>query len=204
MKYLVQTGLLGEISLFRSPDNGRYERDEDVVCRTNRGLEVGRVVTDSPEGSVMADSSPAASGTLLRRITREDRMILSRIDKFKDRAFLACEKLLRERNVPGILVDVEHLFDGESVYFYFLGDVPESINSISTELTEIYDSKVKFRQFTELLAKGCGPGCGTTASKCGENGGCSSCSISGGCGSSNVASQVSADQPEAGSQSSTT
>lgn len=174
MSFLVQTGLMGEIGSFRLAQPAHFERDAEVICRTSRGLEIGRVITEDK------DSELRSSGTLLRLVSPDDRLIIERIERYKDRAFRACTELLQRRKISAMLVDVEHLFDGESVYFYFLGDVPSEVNEISDQLAEIYDAKVRFRQFAEKLANGCGPGCGTTASQCGD-GNCSSCGIAGGC-----------------------
>ncbi len=177
MNYLVQTGLLNEIAIFRSNAVRRFQRDCEVVCRTQRGLEVGQIVTESDS------NSSGQSGTILRELTPDDRMIIERINRFKDKAFAACQELLAKENVPAILVDVEHLFDGESVFFYFLGEVPEKMDGVTARLVEIYDAKIRFRQFAQKLANGCGPGCGTTASQCGVEGTCGKCSLANGCGS---------------------
>ncbi|QEG21664.1 PSP1 C-terminal domain-containing protein [Mariniblastus fucicola] len=172
--HLVQIGLLGTIGKFVAADRNAYVRDVEVICRTARGLEVGRVIC-------AVDSAVAAEehdGELLRRVGREDRAIVERLDRFRDRAFLACRKLLTERNLRATLVDVEHLFDGQSIWFYFLGEVSPEVESLTNELAEVYESKVKFRKFAETLAQGCGPDCGT-GSSCGD---CSGCALSGGCG----------------------
>lgn len=171
--HLVQIGLLGTIGKFASADHRVFARDSEVVCRTSRGLEVGKViceVDDRSEGSEF-------DGELLRHVASEDRKIVERLDRFRDRAYSACRTLLAERNLDATLVDVEHLFDGQSIWFYFLGEVSPEVESLTEELAEVYESKVKFRKFAETLAKGCGPDCGT-GSSCGD---CSGCAI-GGCG----------------------
>ena len=77
-------------------------------------------------------------------------------------------------------MDVEHLFDGASLYFYFLGEVTSQIEAITRELADAYDSKVQFRQFADAVERGCGPDCGTEAAEgCGT--GCSSCAIASAC-----------------------
>ena len=98
------------------------------------------------------------------------------------RQFHACESLLAERGISATLVDVEHLFDGESIYFYFLGETTPELEAITTQLAETYERKVRFKKFAETLANGCGPDCGTGESGC-SSGGCGSCSLAGGCGS---------------------
>ncbi len=171
--HLVQIGLLGKIGKFAAADHHAYPRDSEVVCRTARGLEIGRVICPVER----TDSQHEQDGEVLRRTGREDRAIIERLDRFRDRAFLACSRLLEERNLSATLVDVEHLFDGQSIWFYFLGDVSPEVESLTEELAEVYESKVKFRKFAETLAKGCGPECGTGTS-CGD---CSGCAL-GGCG----------------------
>lgn len=165
---------MGVVGTFDAADFRVYSRDQRVICRTRRGLEIGVVICDV--------DSPATDGDVLRVTGSEDELILDRLDRFRDRAFKACNELLIERGLPGTLVDVEHLFDGESVFFYFLGDVDPRVESLTDELAQTYDRKVKFRQFAEVLAQGCGPDCGTKDNGCGT-GGCGSCALSGGCGS---------------------
>ena len=74
-----------------------------------------------------------------------------------------------------MLVDVEHLFDGQGLFFYFLGTVPDEVESLTSQLAAAYETKVQFRKFTETLIEGCGPGCGTEEAK--GNGGCESCTL---------------------------
>ena len=81
-----------------------------------------------------------------------------------------------------MLLDVEQLFDGQSIYFYFLGDVPPEVEALTAELAEVYEAKVKMRQFSQALVEGCGPGCGTEAAGQGACGTCTSCAVAGACG----------------------
>jgi hypothetical protein len=53
-------------------------------------------------------------GTLLRRMTIEDDLLLARLDRNRSEAFTACQTRLTERGIPAVLVDVEHLFDANS------------------------------------------------------------------------------------------
>ena len=181
MNHLVQVGLLGSIGRFRAADRRARHRGSKVICRTERGLEVGRVlrVSESADSADPADIKEV-DGDLLRQVTPDDRLILRRIDRFRDRAFHACQKLLDERQIPSVLVDVEHLFDGSSLYFYFLGDVTPEVEQLTGELAEAYEAKVQFRRFSQKLAEGCGPDCGTGESGCGS-GGCGSCALKGKC-----------------------
>lgn len=195
--HLVRVGALGQVGRFPSTDGIRYPRGTRVVCRTVRGLELGEVLSNAPpEGSGVSSpswaeglSSPAAGsavtrladGSLVRALTAEDELLQSRLKKNRNAAYEACSRLLAEHGVRAVLVDVEHLFDGSTLYFYFLGQVPEDVQPLIDELAEAYEAKVQFRDFASAVEAGCGPDCGTDdAAGCGS-GGCSTCSIANAC-----------------------
>src|SRR5687768_6441715 len=178
-QHYVRFGLLGSVGRFAAAGAERYSRGARVVCRTQRGLEVGEVLSPLDD----AKDGPS-DGTLLRRITIEDDLLLARIEKNRDEAYRACTQRLVERGIGAVLVDVEHLFDGQSLYFYFLGETTPELDALTAELAELYETEVQFRKFTETLTAGCGPHCGTESAEghgCGS-GGCSSCAVTGACG----------------------
>ena len=177
-QYLVQTGVMGRIAAFQTADSRCYRRGQRVVCRTERGLEIGLVVCPLESGSGQGTTT---SGVNLRPITADDQMILERLERYRDRAFQACSELVSSRGLDAILVDVEHLFDGRSIYFYFLGDDGGGFDELAAELSETYESTVRFRQFARTLASGCGPDCGTVDKGCSTAGGCGSCGLKGSC-----------------------
>jgi hypothetical protein len=179
-QHYVRFGLLGGVGCFAAADSQRYPRGSRVVCRTGRGLEIGEVLAP-----LDSDAAAQTDGTLLRRMTVEDDLLLARIEKNRDEAHQACTARLVERGIGAVLVDVEHLFDGQSLYFYFLGETTPELDLLTAELAELYEARVQFRKFTETLTAGCGPHCGTEQAEgngCGS-GGCSTCAVVGACGS---------------------
>jgi hypothetical protein len=122
-------------------------------------------------------------GEILRGMTVEDDLLHARLEKHRQDAYQACAALLASHRVPAVLVDVEHLFDGQGLFFYFLGDVTPELETYTGQLADTYEAKVQFRKFTETLIQGCGPGCGTEEVK--GRGGCetcTSCAVAGACG----------------------
>lgn len=180
--HLIRLGIFGHVGRFTAVDAVGYPRGTRVVCRTSRGLEVGSVLGPAQ----FKEEDWQGDGSILRAITVEDDLLLARQAKSRDEAMAACEQLLRERGLPGVLMDVEHLFDGGTLYFYFLGDVSPEVEALTGELAEQYDSHVRFGKFAQAVTEGCGPGCGTEAAAgfCGSgpSGACASCGISGKCG----------------------
>ena len=175
MVHLVKTGLMGLVGKFQSVDHRSYPRSHRVICRTERGLECGEIIC-----AIEQDNDGENHGQLLRAVNANDEMILERLERHRDRAFLACQKLMAERELPAVLVDVEHLFDGQSLFFYFLGPVDPELESLTSELAETYEAKVRFKKFSDSLVNGCGPTCGTKEGGC-SSGGCGSCKLAGSC-----------------------
>lgn len=167
--HLIRYSLLGRIGRFVSTDATRYPRHSRVILRSDRGLEVGQVVAE-PEPR---EAAATVDGQILRRMTVEDDLLQARLEKNRHEAFQACAAILQENCVPASLMDVEHLFDGTGLYFYFLGEVPPEAESYTQQLAATYETTVQFRRFAETLAEGCGPGCGTEAAM--GQGGCDSC-----------------------------
>jgi cell fate regulator YaaT (PSP1 superfamily) len=177
-QHYVRIGLLGSVGRFAAADAERYPRGSRVVCRTQRGLEVGEVLSPLDDAREGPDD-----GALLRRVTVEDDLLLARLEKNREQAYRACSDRLIERGIGAVLVDVEHLFDGQSLYFYFLGETTPELDTLTSELAELYEAQVQFRKFTETLTAGCGPGCGTEDAENGcASGACSTCAVMSACG----------------------
>jgi cell fate regulator YaaT (PSP1 superfamily) len=176
--HIVRVGALGHVGRFAAVDAARYPRRCRVIVRTGRGLEIGEVLTPPDEERPSRDGD----GIILRGMTIEDQLLEARLLKNKQAAYDACQSRLQELNLPAVLMDVEHLFDGQTLVFYFLGEQPAEIEPLLAELTELYDAQVQFRSFTDAVTVGCGPACGTeTATGCGS---CSTgCAVAAACSS---------------------
>lgn len=193
--YFVRIGILGQVGRFRTTDGQSHHRASGVICRTCRGLESGIVLSlaapvsrtaIAPHSAVEAvDNSnaiEALDGSIVRRQTVADQLLLSRLESSRHEAYHACVELLAEHNLSATLMDVEHLFDGRSLYFYFLGDVSPEVDALTEQLAATYDAHVQFRAFSDAVQQGCGPDCGTEESGgCGTN--CASCAIASACNS---------------------
>ncbi len=178
--HLVRVGAMGQIGRFASVDAHRFPRRSRVILRTRRGLEIGDVLAPPDDRN---DGEAFADGDLLRGVTIQDELLQTRLEKNRQEAYAACSELLAQSGSQAVLVDVEHLFDGQGLFFYFLGEISPELESLTQRLAETYEAKVQFRKFTETLIEGCGPGCGTEEAK-GQGGcdSCTSCAVAAACG----------------------
>jgi cell fate regulator YaaT (PSP1 superfamily) len=170
---------MGHVGRFTAVDAVAYPRGRRVVLRTARGLEIGEVLGPAEDAQAPGQSD----GSILRAMTVEDQLLEARLEKNRQAAFDACSEKIRQSGLSATLVDVEHLFDGRSLFFYFLGEVPPELESLAGELAQAYDAAAEFGRFAETLESGCGPGCGTDEA---SGAGCTSCAagcaVVGACG----------------------
>lgn len=162
--HLVRVGSFGQLGHFTAIDACRYPRGSRVVLRTERGLECGSVLTyDESVGPV--------EGQILRSMTVEDHLLEDRLAQHRHAAFEACQSEVARLALPDVLIDVEPLFDGQTLVFHFLGDSSDQLDELTSRLALAYDAKAEIRRFADVLLHGCGPGCGTEAAQ----GACATC-----------------------------
>lgn len=182
--YLVRVGTQGQIRRLLLSEPLTLLRGEPVLCRTDRGLERGLVVGRSTGTSEWSDGCDGV-GRILRRCTSEDELLWSHLQRLGEEAYTSCVAWLERQPTPALLLEVEPLMDGQTLYFHFLSEVDSQIQSQLDQLVQLYEERVRASKFAQLLEHGCGPGCGTAAAKngCGTRGGCAVCKIAGACAS---------------------
>lgn len=168
---------MSQVGRFHSVDATRFPRGSRVIVRTARGLEVGEVLA-----SPAMESEAESDGAILRGMTVEDQLLETRLHRKRQAAYDACRRRLAEAGLDAALVDVEHLFDGQTLVFYFLGPQSPELHGIMADLAAAYDAEAQIGSFADLLSTGCGPGCGTEQATGAGCGNCSTgCTIAGLC-----------------------
>lgn len=177
---------MGELWHCAAADEGGYHRGQRVVCRTPRGLELGTITAPGPgekSDDPEAEGVDRCEGKILRRTTAEDELLDARLLRYKRRAIERCRREMSDSGIEATLIDVDHLFDGRTLVFYFLGEITDELQSLTDSLSSLYEQSVRSKHFAKLLAEGCGPGCGTEAKGgCGTGGGCAVCVAAAACG----------------------
>ena len=152
-------------------------RGDQIICRTSRGIEMGTVLTPTQPEYIEA----GAAGKFIRKSRPEDELLWRQLTTLSVEASRACQAFLDKQNTADVLLEVEPLIDGRTLYFHFLGAPSLETEEYVQELSEIYQKSVASSRFAALLEHGCGPGCGTKEkSGCGT-GGCAVCAVAGGC-----------------------
>jgi cell fate regulator YaaT (PSP1 superfamily) len=143
--YLVRHGAMRFLGKFETEEGARFVRGEEVVVRTERGLEVGQVLCEA-SACVPETLSESPCGRVLRRLTAQDREILQERHRGEREERATCQRFAGERKLQMDLVDVEHLFGGERIVFYFLADKRVDFRELVKDLARTYQTRIEMRQ----------------------------------------------------------
>jgi len=195
--YLIRYGVMGHAGRFsRALDcDAPFQRGQFVVIETERGVELGEVLTmveasggsparcaDSDGGGVEGggNSHPLPQRTrpeVLRLATADEIAHVQPGAQERTRHFQLCQRVLQQFDWPWELIDVETLLDDHTLVLHYLGPHEFDAAALRAWFRTAHDLDVRFEpagadessQTTSSAAGGTnGHGCG--ASGCGHGG----------------------------------
>jgi cell fate regulator YaaT (PSP1 superfamily) len=141
-KYIVRHGVMRFLGEFEAADDPVYRHSDDVIIRTDRGLEVGQILCDSNPRALGVLSEPTR-GQLVRMINTEDQKRVERLQESERHEFAKCRDFIAQRKLQMELVDVEHLFGGERIVFYFLAEKRVDFRELVKDLAREYQTRIE-------------------------------------------------------------
>lgn len=146
MKRIIRHGVMRLLGEFEpNPPEMVYARGQEVVVRTERGLEIGEVLCESTPQAVNYLTEPT-HGEIVRPLTQDDLAELDRVREKEEVEFQRCKEFINERRLQMDLIDVEHLFGGERVIFYFLAEKRVDFRELVKDLAREYRTRIEMRQ----------------------------------------------------------
>jgi cell fate regulator YaaT (PSP1 superfamily) len=143
-KWIVRHGAMRFLGEF-DPDDGTYKRGDEVVVRTERGMELGQVVCEASPRALELLSEPTR-GRIVRRLGEGDRTERARLSQAEEDELANCARFVNQRRLQMELVDVEHLFGGERIIFYFLAEKRVDFRELVKDLAREYQTRIEMRQ----------------------------------------------------------
>src|SRR5579884_82170 len=143
-RYIVRHGAMRFLGDFEPADDAAYLRGEAVVVRTDRGLEAGQVLCPTNPRALELLGEPT-KGRILRRHNDADRQQIDRLHLAEQREFESCLRFIGQRRLQMELVDVEHLFGGERLIFYFLAEKRVDFRELVKDLALAFLTRLEIR-----------------------------------------------------------
>jgi len=144
-KYIIRHCSMRFLAEYEAGEGESYARADEVVVRSERGLEVGQVLCPASPRALELLAEPTR-GRILRRLTEEDRAALDRLRALEAEEMAGCQRFVTQRRLQMELVDVEHLFGGERIVFYFLAEKRVDFRELVKDLAREYQTRIEMRQ----------------------------------------------------------
>jgi cell fate regulator YaaT (PSP1 superfamily) len=160
---LVRYSRMNTLGFFEHRESKISKIKTRVVIKTDRGLELGYLVgrltaykggqlklneeqmleyfEDSDIGSV-----PGQVGKFIRYATSADVSEERHLRKIAQEEMECCRHFAKEMNLPMKIVDVEHVFGGERIIFYFMSDGRVDFRELVKRVAQEYQTRIEMRQ----------------------------------------------------------
>ena len=169
--YLVNYGQAGYLGRFWAATG--YRRDDRVIVRTPRGLELGTVLGEAgPMG-------PDGTGEVLRAATGDDESAAARLRQQAASILADAQSLAGSLALPLLFLDGEILFDGREAILQAVHWSDCDATPVFEQLSARHGLLVKLADLT-AQPKSTNGGCDVCGA---EKSGCDSCGTGGGCSS---------------------
>jgi len=143
--YIVRYGVMRFLGGFSATDGNQYRRGDCVIARSDRGLEVGEVLCEVDQHALEQVTDPA-EGQILRRMTPDDRLEVTRIAEQKDSELETCQRHVDKLQLSMQLVDLERIFGGERIVVYYLADARVDFRELVRKLASEFQTRIEMRQ----------------------------------------------------------
>jgi cell fate regulator YaaT (PSP1 superfamily) len=144
-KYIVRHGAMRYLGEFEAAEGATHPRGQAVILRTERGQETGQVLCEATPRAVELLAEPT-HGQILRPMTAEDQRHVEALKELQGREFEGCLRFIAQRKLQMELVDVEHLFGGERIIFYFLAEKRVDFRELVKDLAREFQTRIELRQ----------------------------------------------------------
>lgn len=121
------------------------EPGHKVIVKSSRGIEMGDVVTKLLKYDKKEHGK--VEGEVIRRASWADLDYVRQInDEIQPKEMRICRQKIKEHNLPMKLADVEHLFGGDRIIFYFLADGRIDFRELVKDLAREYRTRIEMKQ----------------------------------------------------------
>jgi cell fate regulator YaaT (PSP1 superfamily) len=161
-KMLVRYGRTGIVGWFTHDEKNMPKAHSKVMIKTERGLEIGEVVgrfcyksgTFKKSEQAVVDyygqgpeNCPiTAGGRFVRYATEQDLRDEHHVNAGAKQELDKCRQLIKEMNLPMKLVEIEHIFGGERIIFYFTADSRVDFRELVKRLAKEFQTRIEMRQ----------------------------------------------------------
>jgi cell fate regulator YaaT (PSP1 superfamily) len=131
---------------FSSKGTQEHRRGEQVIVRSHRGTEWGEILCEATERTRDYLGSKDTVGRILRSATPEDERSRDEVLAKERGIFQDGGGMICERKMPMQLIDVELIFGGERIVFYYLSESRVDFRELVKDFAKRFKTRIEMRQ----------------------------------------------------------
>jgi cell fate regulator YaaT (PSP1 superfamily) len=159
---VIRYGYMKSVGEFHYPDDTmKFGCGADVIIQTNRGIEMGEMVSITCDGcdkcvsreqirQYVDNSGPSyfhfSNGKILRLATQEDVADWEHIRAESLRKKQFCQEHAEKAKLDMKVLECEHLFGGERIIFYFMAEGRIDFRTLVRGLADEFQTRIEMRQ----------------------------------------------------------
>jgi cell fate regulator YaaT (PSP1 superfamily) len=143
--FVVRYGQMRHLGEYEAVDSRDFRRGDRVLLRSDRGTEVGEVLCRASDRTASFMANPFR-GQILREASPDDLSSESRLVERERQGLVACREFAARRRLQMDLVDVEAIFGGERIVFYYVSEKRVDFRELVKDLARAMQTRIEMRQ----------------------------------------------------------
>ena len=143
--FIVRYGQMRHIGEYEAVEGRVHLRGDRVLVRSDRGTEVGEVLCPATDRTASFLENPFR-GQILRAATPDDLSAESQLVEREKQGLAACREFAARRRLQMDLVDVEAIFGGERMVFYYVSEKRVDFRELVKDLARAMQTRIEMRQ----------------------------------------------------------
>ena len=144
--YVIRYGVSRIVGEFSTRGLAPIARGATVIIRSDRGQEWGTVLSTATEQSRTYLGTADEHGRIVRLTSADDEVQRDQNVEFEKKAFLGGQEAIRERSLQMQLIDIERVFGGERLIFYYLAEDRVDFRELVKGLAKQFQTRIEMRQ----------------------------------------------------------
>ena len=128
-----------------SRNDEQYRRGNEVVVRSDRGIEVGQVLCEATDDALTHLDQPP-TGSIVRLVSDDDASNINSIDGDRFSKIETCKREITKLNLDMKLIDVETLLGGERIVVFYIADDRVDFRQLVKVLAGEFKTRIEMRQ----------------------------------------------------------
>lgn len=133
----------GKVYYF-SPNGIKVEKDDNVIVKTERGLQFGTVEVANKE--ISSEQLTSALSNIVRIASKKDVEQNEKNIASSKEALSKCKELIEKYKLEMMVLDASYTFDRNQLLFTFIADSRVDFRKLAKDLANIYKTRIELRQ----------------------------------------------------------